>query len=52
MLCYEWQPMANEEWGYTLRVMNSEKGAYCYVSFLVIASYATLTLLSSHLPID
>ena len=28
MLCYEWWPMGNEEWGQGLWVMNSKKGAY------------------------
>ena len=27
-LCYEWQPMANEEWGKGLSAMNSKRGAY------------------------
>ena len=28
MLCYMWQPMANEERGKGLRAMNGKKGAY------------------------
>ena len=27
-LCYEWQPMANEEWGQGLGATNGKKGAY------------------------
>ena len=27
-LCYEWQPMAKEEWGQELQVMNGKSGAY------------------------
>ena len=28
MLCYVWQPMANEEQGQGLQATNGEKGAY------------------------